>query len=263
MFTILLPYIALIFSISVGSGILGPFLVWRRLSFLADTIAHSSILFFAISYRFGINNYLILLLTSIFITTLIIKLEKYFANDLILSITSSTCIAGGLILILITGQNSNILHDILFGDILLVKPTQIIAMSILAAIIALLFVIKHKDWLLITINKDIAQTEGINVTFSEVIYLSLLTTFIILAIKSIGAILITAFLTIPSIASKMMSKNPVTMIINASIFCIITSIIGLLVSFAINLATSPTIILIMVLSTIFSYLIKNIIKYIL
>lgn len=250
--------------LSLTTGPLGSFVVWRRMSSFGDTLSHSSLLGIAISIAFNINSFCALFLLMSLIAITLAWLEELLPVSLetILSIVSHSSLSLGMVFISLISNNKevNITHY-LFGDLLSVTEHDLIVISISSIIILSILLCQWNMILSATINEELAQIDGINVFYAR-LTIMLMTAFTIsIAMKFVGALLITSLLIIPPATAQHFSGSPEKMVIIAIIVSILSVTGGIFLSFFYNTPSSPSIVLcssiLCLLSKIKNVFIKN------
>ena len=247
---------ALIAGIGIAcvTGPLGCFVVWRRLSFFGDTLAHSSLLGVLLSISFDINVALSVFIVASIISLILLKLEKstYLAGDSLLGLLSHSSLAIGLVVL---GFLSFIRFDImgvLFGDILSVNVNDLLIIWIGGAVILLVLWFIWKPLFASTVNYELAEAEGMKPERVKAIFTILLAALIAISIKMVGLLLITGMLIIPAAMARNLSENPKQMVILSIVGGLLSVCIGLYASFEINTSSGPSIISIALLLFILS-----------
>ena len=231
-------------GIALVAGPLGCFVVWRRLSFFGDTLAHSALLGVLLSISFNINISLTIFVVSSLVALLLLRLEKTtnLAGDSLLGLISHSSLAIGL---LILGFLSFIRFDImgvLFGDILSVNTNDLLAIWIGGAVILLVLWYIWKPLFASTVNFELAEAEGMRPERVNMIFTILLAALIAISIKMVGVLLITGLLIIPTAMARNLSNNPKQMVILSIVGGLLSVFIGLYASFEINPASGPSIV---------------------
>ena len=231
-------------GIALVTGPLGCFVVWRRLSFFGDTLAHSALLGVILSVTFDINISLSVFVVSSLVALLLLKLQNTtnLASDSLLGLLSHSSLAIGLVVL---GFLSFIRFDImgvLFGDILSVSVNDLLIIWIGGATILFVLWLIWKPLFAATVNYELAEAEGMNPDRINVIFSILLAALIAISIKMVGLLLITGMLIIPTATARNLSNNPKQMVIFSIIGGLLSVFIGLYTSFEINTASGPTII---------------------
>ena len=231
-------------GIALVTGPLGCFVVWRRLSFFGDTLAHSALLGVILSVSFDINISLSVFVVSSLVALLLLKLQNTtnLASDSLLGLLSHSSLAIGLVVL---GFLSFIRCDImgvLFGDILSVNVNDLLIIWIGGATILVVLWRIWKPLFAATVNYELAEAEGMQPDRINVIFTILLAALIAISIKMVGLLLITGMLIIPTAMARNLSNNPKQMVIFSIIGGLLSVFIGLYTSFEINTASGPTII---------------------
>ena len=241
-------------GIALVTGPLGCFVVWRRLSFFGDTLAHSALLGVILSVSFDINISLSIFTVSSLVALLLLRLQKttYLANDALIGLLSHSSLAIGLVVL---GFLSFIRFDImgvLFGDILSVNVNDLLAIWIGGALILLVLWFIWKPLFASTVNYELAEAEGMKPERMNAIFTILLAALIAIAIKMVGLLLITGMLIIPTAMARNLSNNPKQMVILSIVGGLLSVLIGLYTSFEINTSSGPTIVTVALLLFILS-----------
>jgi len=241
-------------GIALVTGPLGCFVVWRRLSFFGDTLAHSALLGVILSVSFDINISLSIFTVSSLVALLLLRLQKttYLANDALLGLLSHSSLAIGLVVL---GFLSFIRFDImgvLFGDILSVNINDLLAIWLGGALILLVLWFIWKPLFASTVNYELAEAEGMKPERMNAIFTILLAALIAIAIKMVGLLLITGMLIIPTAMARNLSNNPRQMVILSIVGGLLSVLIGLYASFEINTSSGPTIVTVALLLFILS-----------
>ena len=231
-------------GIALVAGPLGCFVVWRRLSFFGDTLAHSALLGVLLSISFNINISITIFVVSSLVALLLLRLEKttYLAGDSLLGLISHSSLAIGL---LILGFLSFIRFDImgiLFGDILSVNTNDLLVIWIGGALILFVLWFIWKPLFASTVNYDLAEAEGMKPERVNTIFTILLAALIAISIKMVGILLITGLLIIPTAMARNLSNNPRQKVILSIVGGLLSVFIGLYASFEINTSSGPSIV---------------------
>ena len=231
-------------GIAIVTGPLGCLVIWRRLSYFGDTLAHSALLGVTLAYAFSINISLSVFIISGTVALLLISLQKRtkLAGDSLLGLLAHSSLAIGLVLI---GFLSSIRFDLmglLFGDILAVTTQDILIIWFGGLIILGILFYIWKSIFAATVNYELAAAEGMKPDLSNFIFTILLAGVIAISIKMIGALLITGLLLIPAATARSLSNNPFQMVILSILIGITSVITGLFGSLELNTASGPSIV---------------------
>jgi len=231
-------------GVALVTGPLGCFVVWRRLSYFGDTLAHSALLGVTLAYSLEFNIALSVFIISALIALILINLQKRtnLPGDALLGLLAHSSLAVGLVVI---GFLSFIRFDVmglLFGDILAVNVNDIIIIWIGGAIILLVLKFIWKSLFASTVNYELAEAEGLDPDKAKAIFTILMAAIIAISIKMVGLLLITGMLIIPAAMARNISNSPKQMILFSVIGGLLSVIIGLFTSLEFNTASGPSII---------------------
>jgi len=231
--------------ISVLLGWLGTFVVTRKMSFIGDGIAHASLAGIALALLFGWATIPTAILWSVFIAGFIYFLEKKakISSDMAIAIMFTTGMAIGVILLHFYKGYQPELISYLFGNILTINNSDLLSIIIAAIIIIILLFVFYRKLLFTTFDSAGAYLSGLSPWIYDLMLYIITAVTIILSIKLVGIILVSALLVTPSAISKMFANS----FKNFSIITIIVSLIivlsGLIISYYLDLPSGATIIL--------------------
>ncbi|PCH55471.1 MAG: hypothetical protein COC15_04295 [Legionellales bacterium] len=229
-------------SIALLAGPLGALLVWRRLAYFGDALAHAALLGASCAMLWQINVYFGLFGICLLVAVVLVKFSKqrHLANDTILAIVSHSALALGLIIAAISGK-INVL-DLLFGDILTVTDQDLYLIVGLALVILAITLKSWRAFLLITLQRELAYVSGVNVAFFDWLFMLLMALLFAIAMKLVGVLLITALLIIPAASARSISKTPEQMALFASILGVVAVFLGVTASLLWDIPTGPAIV---------------------
>ena len=252
---------ALVAGIGVAfvTGPLGCFVIWRRLSYFGDTLAHSALLGVTLAFTMEFNIAISVFIISSMIALILIQLQKKtnLPGDALLGLLAHSSLAVGLVVI---GFLTFIRFDImglLFGDILSVTANDILIIWCGGSLILIILYFIWSSLFAATVNYDLAAAEGMNPDRSNVVFTLLLAGVIAISIKMIGVLLITGLLLIPPALARNLSNNPAQMVIFSIIGGVVSVVLGLFSSLEFNTASGPTIIVAALILFILSMLVPN------
>ena len=231
-------------GVAFVTGPLGCFVIWRRLSYFGDTLAHSALLGVTLAYSFEINTAFSVFIVSSLIALILIQLQKKtnLPGDALLGLLAHSSLAVGLVVI---GFLTFIRFDImglLFGDILAVKIDDLFIIWIGGAFILLVLKLIWKPLFASTVNYELADAEGMKPERVNAIFTILMAAIIAISIKMIGLLLITGMLIIPAAMARNISNNPKQMVLFSIIGGLLSVVMGLFGSLEINTPSGPSII---------------------
>jgi len=248
-------------GLALVAGPLGCVVIWRRMAYFGDTLAHSALLGVALAVSVDVVPVSGVAVTGVGIAALLFWLEKNreFSTDTLLGILSHSALALGLIVLSIAQtRGAGIdLMAYLFGDILAVSRTELIWIYISAMLILSLFAYLWRPLLSISVHEELARTDGISVSRTRFIFMLLLALTIAVAIKVVGILLITALLIIPAASARLFSSMPMQMVLLSVVFAMAAVIFGLLASLNWDVPTGPAIVVAAALVFFSSHLIRS------
>jgi zinc transport system permease protein len=230
-------------GLAIISGPLGCFIVWRRLSYFGDTLAHSALLGVVIAYSLNFNMILSVFIISGIISLSLLYLQKKtnLPNDALLGLLAHSVLAIGLVLLGLLSFIRIDLMGLLFGDILAVNFNDILIVWVGGVIVLTVLILIWRPLFAGTVNLELAKAEGMRSELANTIFTLLIAAVIAISIKIVGILLITGLLIIPASASRNLSSTPIQMAIIASIVGVISVVLGLFTSLVWNTSTGPTI----------------------
>lgn len=232
-------------GVALVSGPLGSFVVWRRMAYFGDTLAHSALLGAAVGIMLKFNPLWAVLFCCVLIAALmtLIQTQKALTNDTVLGIISHSALALGLVCASFISDTRLDLWGILFGDLLTVTRSDVITIYLIAATVLALLCVFWRSLLLATLDENLARAEGLPVTKLRLLLMVMTATVVALAMKVVGVLLITALLIIPAATSRRLSRSPEQMAILAAVLGAIAVALGLLASFYLDTPAGPSIVL--------------------
>ena len=227
-------------------AILGTMIVNNKMAFFSDALGHSALTGIAIGMLLGISNINISMILFAVIFALLlnfIKNKTTYGADTIISVFSSIAIALGLAILAQTG-NFNKYSSYLVGDILSITPAEILYLFITFIAIMLFWYFMFNKLNVISINKTLAKSRGINTKLIDNIFVILIAVIVMISIRWIGILLINSLLILPAAASRNIAKNMRSYHLLSVIFSMFSGIVGLILSYYWNIPTGPMIVII-------------------
>jgi zinc transport system permease protein len=238
---------ALIISVlaAVAAGIIGAFIVVKRMSLISGSIAHTAFGGLGISYFLNSNPLFGAVIFSLISAVSIALFRKNARNrlDSLLSFLWSTGMAIGLVFIFLTPGYSTDLFTYLFGNILLVSKTDLYMILVLDIVILAVVILMYNSFLAVTFDEEYSETRNLPVTLVNMILFGLIALTIVATIRVVGIVLMIAILTIPAATAQMFLKTVKKIMVASAFITLFASILGLFISYYLNFATGPVIIL--------------------
>ena len=239
------------FFIAVSCGIVGTYIVSRRIVFISGGITHASFGGLGIGFYFGINPLLSALgfaVLSAFGIEYISQSGSYrrVREDSVIAAVWSLGMAIGVIFIFLTPGYTPNLSSYLFGNILTVTKTDIMLMAVLTTIVAVVFIIARKTILYIAFDRDFAVTQRLPVRFIEYLMMFFIAATIVISINLVGIMLLMSLLTIPQMTANMFTSDYRKITIISCLLGFIGCISGLFLSYFLNIPSGAFIILVLI-----------------
>jgi zinc transport system permease protein len=231
--------------IAILCSTLGVFLVLRRLSLIGDGLAH--VTFGSVAVGLLLRVYPIyvaaplVMLSSLGIMKLTEKARVY--GDAAIAIVSSLGIAGGILLASVAGGFNIDLFSYLFGNILSISRAEVISSIVLSLILIAAIVLFYNDMLSVTLDEESARAAGVKVKAMNTILVLLTALTVVLAMRVVGVMLISALLVLPAVTALQMAKGFRATIIIAAATGVVSVVLGIFVSFLLDLPTGATIVI--------------------
>lgn len=247
--------------LGVLCAVLGVFLVLRKMSLIGDGLAHISFGAIAIGLVFGFYPLLIAIPLVIIASLLIYALTRnhIIEGDAIIGILASLGLAIGVILSSIsTGFNVDI-FSYLFGNILSITQSELIFVIIGCTTILSIILLFYQEFMYIAFNPEQAKISGLPVTVLDILFSILTALTVIMSIRLAGALLVSALIILPASSSLQISKSFQNTMFLSIVIGIISILIGIIISFILNIPTGATIVLINII-IFFSILLIKVVR---
>ncbi len=242
------PFILRALAAGVGialiAGPLGCFVVWRRMAYFGDSLAHSALLGIALGLLTGINTSVgtILVCSAFALILLWLQHTRILATDTLLGILAHAALSIGMVAISFAGNQQFDLHSYLFGDILTVRLDDLYWIFGGGIIVLLLL---WRNWLsltLMTIHEDLAKAEGVRTFWVNLMLMLLMTIVVAVSIRIVGILLITSLLAIPAATARQWVRSPEAMAVLSAVFGLFAVFGGIFGSAYLDTPTGPTIV---------------------
>ena len=252
--------------LAIIAGPVGCLIVWRRMAYFGDAIAHSALLGVAVGLFIGFAPNIGVALISAFFAVLLVYLQhrRKLSIDTLLGILAHGALALGLLLVFwsavetVHGVHNEAEHKIdphqlletyLLGSLENISMHQNITLIIGAIVIGIILKLIWEPLILMTLNMDLARAEGVPTLRLQYIMMGIMTSLVVMGMQITGVLFISSLLIIPAAAARQISTTPEKMIIWAIIFAFSGVSVGYLASKLAYLPPGPAII--STLTTIF------------
>lgn len=231
-------------GIAALAGPLGAFVVWRRMAYFGDTLAHSALMGIALGFLFEINLNLAVVACCVMLSVLLVSLQRQHlvATDTLLGIMAHSSLSLGLVAVALLDNVRIDLMEYLFGDLLAIAPADLYWIYGGGALVLLLLWRLWNPLLAITINEELAQVEGVPVARTRLALMLLIAVVIAVAMKLVGILLITSLLIIPAAAARRLSRTPEQMAVFASLLGMLAVLGGISASWFWDTPAGPSVV---------------------
>jgi zinc transport system permease protein len=245
--------------IALVCSLLGVLLVLRRFSLIGDGLAH--VTFGSVAIGLLLKQppvYIsipIIMLSSLGILKLTEKARLY--GDAAIGIVSSIGIAGGILIASIAGGFNVDLFSYLFGNILSISKVEVIASIALSLVVLLTILFFYHEYFSATFDEEFAKVSGINTKKINSILVLLTGITVVLAMRVVGIMLTSSLLILPAVTALQIAKSFKTTMIISSLIAISSVVVGIYISFILNLPTGATIVMANFVIFISAFLFRN------
>ncbi len=232
--------------VSIACGVIGTYVVIKRIVFISGGIAHTAYGGIGLGYFFNFNPVIGAILFSLaaaFGMGIVHRRTRQRA-DTIIGVMWALGMAIGIILIDKSPGYKTDLMSYLFGSILAVPQSDLIIMLVLNLVIIGLVILFYKELLAVAFDETFAAVQNVPVDALEILLLSMIGLTIVMMMRVVGLIMVIALLTIPAAISGLFIRNIKKMMAVSSLLGIFFTVVGLLISYFFNLTSGATIILV-------------------
>ena len=242
--------------VGILCSVVGSYIVLRGMAFLGDALAHAILPGVAIAYLFGGN-----LILGAFVAAIVVALGiGFFSNegtikeDTAIGILFSAAFALGVALISSIRTYAVDLSHILFGNVLGVSRNDLIFTAVMTVIILLVVVMNYKQFMVISFDPILAAMIKLPVQFLHYLMLVILGLTVVVSIQTVGVGLAAAMLVTPAASAYLLTRRLPSMMIVSAVIGAVSSVVGLYISYYINIASGSAIVLTATLIFLLSFL---------
>jgi zinc transport system permease protein len=230
-------------GVALAAAPLGCFVVWRRMAYFGDATSHAAILGVALALASDVPVFGGVLAVALAMALLLSMLTgRGVGSDALLGVLAHAALAFGLVAVSFLPGVRVDLMGYLVGDILAVSRMDLAVIWTGAGLVLALMVWRWSPLLSATLSPDLAQAGGIDPRREQLVLTVALAVTVAVAIKVVGALLIAALLIIPAAAARPLVRGPEAMAVVALLIGATSALGGLLISFAADTPTGPTIV---------------------
>ena len=244
---------------SVACGIMGTYVVVRRIVFISGGISHTVLGGMGIAYYYGYHPMhgavVSALVAAVVIGLVSVRCHQY--EDTIIGALWAIGMAVGILFIYKTPGYSVDLMSYLFGNILMVKRESVYLLASLDALIIVLVFLFYKRFLAVCFDEEYSQLQGIGVVTTYLLLLCLIALTVVILIQVVGIVLVIALLTLPAATARYYARSMIQMMILATVLGAVFTTSGLIISYQPDLPAGATIILVAGLAYLLATAIKS------
>jgi len=237
-------------ALAAGVGValvaspLGCFIVWRRLAYFGDTLSHAALFGVALALLLESNITITVFGVSVFIAVALMFLQKKatLSADSLLGLLAHSALALGLVTLAFMTWVRVDLMGFLFGDVLSVSVNDITVIYVGGAFVIGVMVFIWRPLFAATVNRELAEAEGVNPDRDDVVFMLLMAGVIAMAMKIVGVLLMTALLIIPAAAARRFATGPEQMAVLAALIGSASVFAGLFGSLEWDTPSGPSIV---------------------
>ena len=231
--------------VSLLTGLISVFIVLRKMSFVGAGISHAAFGGVAIGFFAGVNPLLTAIVYSIMVAIGIESTGRTgrISEDVSIGIFYSVSMALGVALVSLSKSYNVDLFGYLFGNILAISETDIVLTVVTFVLVSGFMLIFLKDLFLSSYNEELAQVSGVHVLLLNKLFMVALAVTIVISIRIVGIILVSALLVIPGATARLFAKGLLSMLVLSCLAGVISVISGLLLSYEYDIAPGASIVL--------------------
>ena len=231
-------------AIALAAGPLGCLVVWRRMAYFGDTIAHGALPGVALGLVLGLDPVFGALAAAIVVALLVLLFRRgrRLPNDAILGMLSHSALSIGLIALAFMQGVRVDLTALLFGDVLAASWMDVGAAALGSAVVLGILGFAWRGLVAASVDEDLARAEGVRVDGLAILFMLLVAATVALAMEVVGVLLVTALIVIPAMAARRFARSPEGMAMLAPLVGVAAVTLGLGLSFAFDTPSGPSIV---------------------
>ena len=225
-------------------GLLGTMAVNRQMAFFSDGLGHSAVLGIGLGMVLGLRSDLTaMLIFGVIWAVLICVIRQSGAatTDTIISVFSSTSIAGGLLLL---SRSEKLSRNLLIGDILAVMPQDLLYLLILLVGVLILWILMYNPLLMTSVDPFLARSRGIRTRMVECAFVVTVAVAVMISIHWVGIMLINALLILPAAAGRNLARTARQHAVYTVLIALFSGVTGLTVTFYLDASAGAAIVLV-------------------
>ncbi len=236
----------------VACGMVGTYVVCRRLVFLSGGITHSSFGGIGIAYYLGLNPLLgafcFAVLSAIGIEAC--AADKRIREDSAIGLIWSLGMAVGIIFVYMTPGYAPNLMSFLFGNILSVTVSDLIGMAVVVAAVVVVFTLFYRPVMYVAFDREYAASQNVPTRWIGYLMAVLIAVTIVISIRVVGIVLLISLLTMPAVIANQLTRSFGRMMAGASVVAVVGTLIGLYASYLLDIPSGAATIFVLTVALI-------------
>lgn len=231
---------------SLVCGIVGAHVVLRGMAFIGDAVAHA--VFPGLAVAFVFNGSLVIgggvagILTSVLVA--VISQNRRLKEDSVIGILFAAAFALGIVVISRAPGYAGSLQQFLFGSITGIPDSDVVTVLVGGAVIVLVLLLLNKEFVAVGLDRESARALGLRVFTLDLVLYVLVTLAVVLSVQTIGNVLVLALLVTPAATARLLTDRLGVMMLLAPAFGSLSALVGLYLSWSIDLPVGGTIVLV-------------------
>ena len=240
-------------------GVIGTHVVLRGMAFIGDAVAHAVFPGLAIAFalQFSVIAGGALAGAAVALLIALFSQRRRVKEDTIIGIFFAAAFALGLVVISKVQGYTASLNSFLFGSITGVSNSDIIFSAVVGAVVILAVAALHKEIVAVSVDRETAAAMGIRVLLIDVVLYLAVTAAVVMSVRTVGNILVLALLITPASAARLWTDRLVVMMALSAVIGMVGSFLGVYVSWAIDVPTGATIVLVLTVVFLFSFFVAT------
>ncbi len=232
-------------AVAIPMALLGVFVTAKGIAFFGDGVAHASLAGIAIGLLIGISPLWAALVVAVIFAIVMALFDRYskLKSDTILGFMFTVGMAIGIILLSFKSGYQPDLFSFLFGNILTISYSDLLFIIPFSVFTTILLLVLYKSILLMIVNREMAWLSGIPVFAAELLLYVFLAVTVVMGVKLLGIVLISALLIVPVATGRLLAKSLKSMLLQSIVFSELIVLGGLITSYYLDLPSGAVIVL--------------------
>uniref|UniRef100_A0A831TD01 Metal ABC transporter permease n=1 Tax=Thermorudis peleae TaxID=1382356 RepID=A0A831TD01_9BACT len=233
--------------IGIICAVIGTYVVLKGFAFIGDALAHIAFTGIVVAFLAGVVFYLGALVAAIAagLGIGLIQRRVGLSSDTAIGILFSGVFALGIVLMSLGIKTYTVdLFSYVFGDILSVRPSDLLVIAGLGGLVLLLIGLLYKEFLFVSFDPIVAEASGLPGGKLQLLLLTLLSVTVVVSVQAVGVVLVVAMLVTPSAAAYLLTDRFHRMMLLGAAFGALSALIGFYLSYYLNVPSGATIVLV-------------------